>query len=273
MLVFSSSLVLTEAEAALPANAPMFLWENGVAFSNITADSEDLPNYPITNAANSATNQEWRAASAADVEITIAVNGEAAAVGIARHNFGSGGISFSVGYYNEDPAWVELTAPQIPANDRPLLAVFTHGSFTDIVIRLTEGDAAARAAVIKCGPVLRMPRGFDLGRDFTPPRFARKSEIVLGMSHRGDYLGEYTTSQWVDSTPFEFKHLDADWYRTYFDPFVAAMRGREAFFFAWAPDEYPSDADYTYFTKDPMPGISPVTARKAVTIELGGITQ
>jgi hypothetical protein len=59
MLVISQNLVLSPAEAALPDGVPLILYENKVTRTNVTATSEDS-DYPITNVANVATNQEWR---------------------------------------------------------------------------------------------------------------------------------------------------------------------------------------------------------------------
>jgi len=269
MLVISQGLVLSPAEAAA-ANAPMFLWDDRVTITNVTADSEEV-NYPATNLANHSTNQEWRAASATDVEITLAVAAEVSSVGIARHNFGSAGISFSIGYYDEEDEWVELTAPQIPPNDEPLLAVFTLTLLAEVVIRLTEGDAAARAAVVKCGPVLRMPRGYDPAQEFTPPRFARKTDVVNGMSWAGDILGRIVKGRSVEGSVAKFTHLDPDWYRSTFDPFVAAAQGDTTFFFAWAPEDRPYEVAYLTLSDDPIPLTSLITDRVGVSLKMGGI--
>ena len=63
-LVVSQNLVLSAAEAALPAGTPIILWDNRVTFSNVSVDVTSATGFPITNLANPATDptQEWREA-------------------------------------------------------------------------------------------------------------------------------------------------------------------------------------------------------------------
>lgn len=275
MLVISSSLVLTEAEAALPEGTPRILWDNIVTFSNIAADSEAV-GYPITNVANPATNQEWRAAAAGDVEITITIAdvGNQSAVGIARHNFGTAAISVEVGYYDEADAWVNLAGPQIPANDEPLLFQFTAQSLAEITIKLAEGDAAATAAVIYAGLMLIMPRGVDVDADFMIPRFARKTEFAAPLSERGDYLGRIVTSQWIDGVQHSYSHLEADFVREELDLLIAAAQADTPFFYAMRTDDgLGYDVAFAWFFEDPLPMKSPVTGRYKVVFKIGGIVE
>lgn len=191
MLVISQNLVLSEADAALPEGTPRILWDNIVAFGLIEADSE-AEGYPASNLSNPATDQEWRAEAAGDVEITITVNvvDEQSAVGIARHNFGSAGIAVEVGYYDVSLVWNNLAGPQMPGSDEPMLFQFTSQSLSEITIKLATGDEAARAAVVYAGDMLIMPRGVDVDGDYLIPRFARKTEFAAPMSERGDYNGQ-----------------------------------------------------------------------------------
>lgn len=278
MLVVSSSIVLSEADAALPSGTPRILWDNIVTFGTIAADSEAV-GYPISNVTNPATNQEWRAAAAGDVEITITISAVAdqSAVGIARHNFGSAAIAVEVGYYDEADAWVNLAGPQIPANDEPLLFQFTEQSLAEIVIKLAEGDEAARAAVIYAGLMLIMPRGVDVDADFLVPRFARKTEFSSPRTERGDYTGKLVTSQWIEGVVHNYSHLEATFIREEIIPLIASVQADDgAFFYAMlADDGIAYDVAYVWFPEgtDPKPLKSPVTGRYKLSMNLTGIVE
>lgn len=281
-LVISQNLVLSTDEAAIPDGTPLILYDNKVTSSNVTATSEQ-DEYPVTNLANPATNQEWRAVQDSplgaeesidvDIDSVDLVDG----VGIARHNFGSAGIAVSIYATTADSPGDEVlvAGPQIPANDEPLLFHFTARSFEilRIVLDLSLATEAPRAAVVYAGKILICQRSFDVGQDFTPPRFARKTDRLVGTSERGDYLGRIVTSQYIEGATFNWKHFTPDWYRTYFDPFVEAAQQDVPFFFAWQPDDYPYEVSFGWLTEDPMPVTSPVTGRKSVSIRFGGIVE
>lgn len=275
MLILGSALVLSPVAAAYPPGTPRILWDNIVAFGNIAADSE-AEGYPASNLANPATNQEWRAALAGDVEITITVDvvDDQSAVGIARHNFGSAGIAVEIGYYDETDVWVNLAGPNIPANDEPLLFQFSEQSLAEIVIKLAEGDEAARAAVVYVGLMLIMPRGLDVDADYLIPRFARKTEFAAPRSERGDYLGVIVTSQWIDGVVHNYSHLEADFVLDEIDPFIAAVQAGAAFFYAMLADDGVSYyVAYLTFAEDPLLVKSPVTKRFKLILKMVGIVK
>lgn len=275
MLVISQDIVLSAAQASLPPGTPRILWDNIVTFSNIAADSE-ATGYPASNLSNVATNQEWRASAAGDVEITITtgVVDNQSAVGIAKHNFGSAGIAVEIGYYNDNSPdeWVNLAGPQMPADDEPLLFQFTEQSLAQIVIKLAEGDEAARAGVVYAGKMLHMERGVEINDDFAVPRFARRTEFAAPRSERGDYQGRIVTSQFIEGVEHSYAHLTADFFRDQLDPFIAAAQQNTPFFYAMRADNGVGwDVAYAWLTDDPMPLKSPVTGRYKIELKMGGI--
>ncbi len=277
MLVLSSTLVLSPEDAALPEGTPRILWDNIVTFGSIEADSE-ADGYPASNLANPATNSEWRAASATDVEITITVGvvADQSAVGIARHNFGTAGIAVEVGYYDESLVWQNLAGPQIPANDEPLLFQFTEQSLAEITIKLAEGDEAAMAAVVYAGLMMIMPRGVDVDADFLIPRFARRTESASPRTERGDYTGTIVTSQWIDDVLHTYSHLEAEFVREEIDPFIASVQADAPCFYAMRADDGVSyDVAFVWFPEgnDPKPQKSPVTGRYKLALKLTGIVE
>lgn len=277
MLVIGSGLVLSPVAAAYPAGTPRILWNRTgiVAFGTVAADSE-AEGYPASNLANPSTNVEWRAAAIGAVEITVTIIdvGDQSGVGIARHNFGSAAIAVEIGYYDETDTWVNLAGPQMPGSDEPLLFQFTEQSRSEIVIRLAEGDEAARAAVLYVDKLLVMPRGVDVDADFMVPRFARKTEYAAPLSERGDFMGRIVTSRYIDGVQHSYSHLEADFIRGEIDPFVTSVQAGDPFFYAMRADDGVSyDVAYAWFTEDPMPAKSPVTGRYKLSLKMGAIVE
>lgn len=275
MLVLSSSLVLSAEEEAYPDNTPLIGYQNLVTFTNITADTE-ATGYPATNLSNPATNQEWRADDTTAQELSFAVASveDVDYVGIARHNFGSEGISVEVGYYKplSPTEWESLAGPAIPPDDGPLLFQFTPQSLQDVVIKLGSGSAEARMAVVYIGKLLIMPRSLIIDSDFPAPKFARKTSVVHGRAESGDYLGRVVLGQHTE-WQHSYAHLDPEWYRDDFDPFIREALDDTPFFYAWSPDDYPYEVAYSWLIEDPVPLTNPVTGRKAVSIKCGGIVE
>lgn len=271
MLIKSGSLVLTPADAALPDGTPLILWDNVVAFGNVTATTE-AAGYPANNLSNPATNQEWRAADTTAQTITIATGSSAplSGVGIARHNFGSAGITVEVGYTSG--SFVNLAGPVLPTNDEPLLFWFTDQVRASIEIKLSVGSVPARAAVAYCGNMMMMQRGVTIA-DYAVPVFARKTEFYNGKSERGDFLGRIVTSQFIDGVSHAYKYLTPDWYRANMAPFLEAAQQDSPFFYAFAPDDYPLEVAYVWLNGDPIGMTDPVTKRMHVTLALGGIIE
>lgn len=281
MLVISPSIVLSAEDDALPDGTPLILYESVVTISNVSATSQNSF-YPATNLANPATNQEWRGSSDSptptDVDIDVVVGSAEPVidgVGIARHNFGSEGIAVSIYRVSTDSPPVEtlLVGPQIPPDDEPLLLVFTETEFTGTLrVHLdVPASTVPRAAVLYAGPLLRCQRGMDVNVEFTPPPFARKTVAVNGKSHAGDFLGRIVTSESVEDAMATFRHFQADWYREYFDPFVQAAQTETPFFFSWAPDDYPYEVGFLWFSDDPIPLASPITGRMGIALKMDGI--
>jgi len=271
-LIISPNIILPRAgEVTIPADTPQILWDNKLTTANIESSVAAATNYPLTNLANPATNLEWRANAAGALELRAVGVGLVDAVGIARHNFGSTSKTVEVGYLSG--SWVSLAGPVIPANDEPLLFRFAPTSVAKIVVKLSAGTAAARAAVLYVGTALVMQRSVDINPDYAVPRFARRTEFQAGCSDRGDYLGRIVTSQWLDGIEHVYKHITPDWYRDELDPFIRAAQKHVPFFYAFQPDEYPFEVGYLWLQDDPIAMTSPATRRINLTLRMGGILE
>ncbi len=276
MPLIEGTVVLTGDEAELPLGVPLFGWESAVTVSNISATQED-PDFPATNLANTATNLEWRGQAADSppvaLEITVTGVGLVDYLGLARHNFGDAAITAEVGYYDNDSPdnWVSLAGPYLSTDNEPLLFWFTAETLTSITLKMTAGTEVARAAVMYVGKLLLAERGLDVNTEFTIPHFARKVDVVNGRSARGDYLGSIVLSRYTAGANIIFKHFTPTWYREFFDPFVLHAQSHHPFFYAWHPSEYESEVAFCWLADDPEPMVSPITDRVGVTLKVDGI--
>ena len=101
MIVISTALVVSEVSDGLSLNHPIIGWHNIVTSTSFSPDSQDV-NHPASNLANPATHLEWRSESSAEQYITVSTDygDELDYVGIAGHNFSSGGIPVMIGYFD-----------------------------------------------------------------------------------------------------------------------------------------------------------------------------
>lgn len=271
MLVLAQNLVLAEADT-IPDGTPYIGIHSLVTISNITADLED-DDYPVTNLANPLTTNGWRSTTQDAQEITAVVNAtdDIDYAGIAGHNFGTAGIAVSI-YYDNGGGPVLLAGPQIPADDQPLLFVWTPAQYATIIVSLAASSVEEpRADVLKIGKLLVCERGYPVDGKLKIPPFGRKTQIVNGRSESGNFTGRIVTGQ---SRKFEipFTNFTADWYREFFDPFLEQAQGNDAFFYAWKPTDYAYEVAYAWLEgEDPEPLVDPVTDRVDVTLVCGGI--
>lgn len=176
--------------------------------------------------------------------------------GIAGHTLGSSGCAVMVetsdGSFTGSPSeqvWVVIGSGTAPGNDDPL--VFLGGSRVCRYVRMTitGGSVMPRICVLYAGVALAMPRPIYGGH--TPMNLARNTELYRGLSKGGQFLAQSFRSNGTTGSA-SWKHLEPDWYRTYFDPFVQAARSYP-FFFAWRPASYPREAGYAWCPEDIKP--------------------
>jgi hypothetical protein len=87
-------------------------------------------------------------------------------------------------------------------------------------------------------------------------------------SERGQWLGR-SIIRGGSAGSWSWRHLKADWYRTYFDPFVESAR-TQPFFIAWRPETYPVAA-YCWTEGDITPSNMGVKDFMQVTLEAEGL--
>lgn len=251
-IVISSALVLADVADGLSLDHPVIGYHTVVTSSTIVADTEDA-NHPASNLANPATHLEWWAADSTEQYLTITTNyiDEIDYVAVARHNWASGEIPVSIGYFdtNSPPVWIELVEEVMLSDDGPAIFRFTPQSRAIVKIRLGSGSSDARAAVIYVGKLLVLERRIYVGH--TPMPHARRVTVANGRSESGNFLGRIVLGEGRETT-VPLSLISPAWYRTYMDPFLA-LSDETPFFFAWRPETYAAEVGYGWLTEDPMP--------------------
>lgn len=267
----SFDYVMTQTEADV--NTPLIGYHNLVDTTNISVNFEDA-SYPITNVANPLTYPQagWRSGEdASDIEIdfvTPVSYGELIDyVGIAGHNFGSGGATISI-EGDTGSGFSVIAGPVAPADDKPLMLVFVPDAYTDIKIVITpDGTTEPRAAAIYIGKLMALERSVFVGH--TPLPFGRHIKVRNGRSDNGHFTGRIITNKKV-SSGFSLNNLTGTWYRSTFDPFVEEVE-TDPFFWAWRPGTYPLEVGYCWFTSDPIPSNQSPNGMMSVSCEIEGI--
>ena len=160
--------------------------------------------------------------------------------GIAVHDWS--GNDVTVQYSTNNTDWISINSASYVIDSAPLLFLFPSVSARYWRVFI-DGPTVGVAAHIRFGEMLSMMRPFFAGH--TPIPLSRQTVIQPNVSERGQFLGRSAIRSGVQ-TSAEWMHLDPDWYRANFDPFVQAAR-TDTFFFAWRPDpDSPSKNDVAY---------------------------
>lgn len=271
-IVISEALALSPGD--VPLNTPIFGWDNLAESGTVTATTEDA-DHPATNLANVSTALRWIASPGSPVAdeyltVTFATPEDCDYLAVGVHNLGTGQFTVSVeGDAGNSPQWEELVQESIQANDDPIIFRFTPTTLNAIRLRIQPSplDTVPFAAVLHTGKLLVMPRGTHT--DHVPINLGIKTNVMSGRSETGNFIGRVILSEGRE-TSIAFQHLASTWYRTYMKPFVATAKN-DPFFFAWKPQEFPTDVGYCWLTNDPQPSVDFNTKRMGITLQMGGV--
>jgi hypothetical protein len=273
MIVISRDLTLAVPSYAFSANNPIIGYQQLVTVSNISATTE-ANGYPASNMQNSSTNIYWKGASTSPVEdeyITLTLNSadDVDYVGIARHNFGTAGITVSLEIASAgSPEWMTLITEFLPADDSAILMRFEPQPVTTLRIRLRPGAATPRAAVCYAGKLLVLQRQIYVGH--TPITMGRSTRVISGRSESGDFLGRIVISD-ANNTAVDLKNMTPAWFRENMLPFIS-QAVEWPFFFAWRPLSYPAEVGYAWLTDDPRPVNQLPNGMMSVQFNMEGVT-
>jgi len=134
-----------------------------------------------------------------------------------------------------------------PADDAPILFLDTQRSARFLQLSVSGGAVMPKISVVYAGKALAMMREAD-GSGFAPVNLSRNTVLSRTLSRGGQFLGQGFRRHGVSSM-VNFRHLDPDWYRSSFDPFVKSAR-RYPYFFAWWPEAYPGEVSFVWTDKD-----------------------
>jgi hypothetical protein len=248
MLILAPGFVVS-ADTDTNANSPCIGYHNLCTTTTVSASST-ATGYPVTNLGNPLTYSKWKGASAAAINVFVDVSGYGDLidyVGIARHNFGTKGITVDV--YGDAGAGYVLLGSVAPADDSPLIFRFAPAIYNTIKVALGAGSAAPSMAVLYVGKLLVAQRRIYVGH--TPITLAREDDVTGGVSEEGDFLGRIITGS-TNANAISWANFTPGWYRLYFAPFILAARTKP-WFFAWRPSTYPLEVGFCWLSNQPKP--------------------
>jgi hypothetical protein len=223
-------------------------WHNLVTTENVEATSADV-GFPALNLANPTTFQLWRGAAIGSATVTVLFGDltQVDYVGVARHNFGSAGIGYTLQGTVDGSIWTDLDTPQAPNDDGVIIHEFTSAELLGVRLVLGAGSAKPQAAVLHVGRITVLQRRIYVGH--RPIPYARDTTVSTGMSESGQFLGRTTIRQ-MFRTQVQLSNLTPEWYRDTLEPY-AAVAAVQPFFWAWRPNPYPFEVAYCWATEDP----------------------
>lgn len=264
------SLVFSPAS---DARLPVIGWHTIAIPSadNLDATSASLP---VANLSNPSTHLYWGGEITDDTITCWNDNAETLNyLALAQHNFGSGGFSLTLyGATTSSPSdRYEIVQQTSPTDDSPIIFQFADQAPRNLQLRIeaaNPGDFAV-CAVMYVGRLTQLERSLRVDMNHTPINLGTVSAITSGTSESGQFVGRMVRNQYKE-TKADFWYFNNDFYRADFDSFVRNAVDNP-FFFAWAPEDYPSDVDYCWLTKDPTPEFHLPTERFIVSLEMRGI--
>ena len=144
--------------------------------------------------------------------------------------------------------WSDIVGIEFEDN-RPLLMHMkerTHQHWRLLFPGVTEN---VQIGILFIGKLLQVQHTIYDGLNV--PNLSREEKIIPNRSEGGQFLGQLLSSQAYKSS-FSFEHLDPQWYRDRFDPFVVKSQ-TWPFFIAWRPASYPNDLVFARRTSDIKP--------------------
>ncbi len=216
------------------------------------------PGWPIGETANSLTYGAWEPLTVGQTGAVIlwdfGENRQMNYLLIAHHDLGSTGSAITLAVSDDNVAFTEVFGTHTPADDSPIFIAFPleDRRYARIVVHYSglSPDPGPSISVIKLGLRLEMP--YSIYGGHSPVTLSRRTNARPVVSETGLFLGRSIIRKGLASQ-YNFKYLPAHWYRTHFDPFVAAARS-EAFAIAWKPGDYPHELAYGWL---PDPDIVP----------------
>lgn len=269
-VVISGELALSETPATPALAYPRILYDDIWRAGTITASSEE-DGFAAVNIADGFTWDFWRPESLpATIEVGLPNAVDVDYAFIASHTLSSSGCAIVGEYYNGS-SWVEMFPEYSPADDKVLAFLFDE-VFSNRFRFSIDGSDIPSIAIGMMGKVLRMQRGVTLNHQ--PITLSRKTVVRPNVSEGGHTLGRTIRRKGV-ATQIVFEHLEADWVREFFDPFIESARVYP-FGWVWHPVTYPQEAALLWTPagkEDIRPAHDGLQNRMSVEFDVEGIVE
>jgi hypothetical protein len=236
---------------------PIICWRNIVTATNVDAESD--ADFPASNVANPSTALKWKhdttdsPVSAIEYfRVDISQSNPINYVAIAGHNFGSQGIAvgLELASFGSPVGGAESAfEPLIPADDGPIVFLFTEREVEEIRIVFIPTSTAAEMAVVRAGIYTQLEEGIQAAH--TPLPLARVSEVMNGKSENGAFLGRVVISEGLVSTA-TITNIEEDFVIDEVIDFLA-FASEFPFFWLWSPTTYPDQTAFAWLENDPQP--------------------
>jgi len=220
-------------------------------------------------AANDYTAQRWAlAAGANDWELETASAANVDTVFISAHTLSGRTLTIST---SPDLVTAYTSRASFAVPDNSTIAVmFTDGSGDPISTRrlkigLDEGENNL-VGIIRAGEALQMTSSFYGG--YNPIRLNRITEGEQQFSETGQWLGR-TEKRRALSTTYSWRHLEADWYRSTFEPFAQTLP-LSPFGIIGNPARMTEDVAWAWAQSDPQPVNMGIRGLMEVSLQVTG---
>lgn len=276
MIIYPGAFVLSEEAAGRSLDNPRIGWQTytrDLGIAAVTASSEgsttprDAPLRPDTG-------EYWEpTALPATWVLDLGTGRDLDYFGLFGR-FGSVGCAVKVetsdGSLAGSPSeqvWTTFASEVSPGDDAPLL--FLDDSVFARYVRITlsgTGDLP-RLAVVHAGEILAMPLSIYGGH--APMTLQRQTVLYNGLSRGGQFIGQGFRRH-GEVCAVQFRHLDPDFVRDEFDPFIKSAR-QYPFFFAWRSSDWPLEVSYAWCGEDIRPSNMGVRELMQVGLNMQGI--
>lgn len=164
---------------------------------------------------------------------------------IGGHNLGTTGARVIVQHDSDEDDTYTTIVSYDPTTDEPLFFIFepvTSGRWRIVV----QNGASSEVAVVWWGKALQMER--PLYGEYTPPNFARATEVRSSYSESGEFLGRTKQRTYLEFN-INWSLLSRSWVDTNWYPALKAMES-EPFFLAPIPSVH-GDVSLCQTTQSP----------------------
>jgi len=170
-------------------------------------------------------------------------------VAIGAHTLGSTGKTVTIGVSSATSGAFTTVHTSSPSNDNAIMATFTSQSIRRVQIAITTSGDDFYIGVVYAGAFLQMQR--PLYGDHSPINLSQQVEYQNNESDTGNFLSRSIIRRGLVGS-FSWRHLQAEWIRTYFKPFQKHAAANP-FFILWRPTTYPLECAFCWTVDDISP--------------------